>query len=244
MAARAESTGASFDGMDTEAAAAWAEGYGIVSPDVARYVDVVRALPDAIKLAMRNLARDEQIRIVDADTATLAATLVRDRRGLHVVELGTGIGYLTLHLARALDVDSVLVSIDEDPAHQGQAHEFLAHDAHPCTVELRLGDPARLLEEVAEPGCIDVLVLGDPDHDRLALLDRAMARLAPGALVLVPFALRGGRVADSLRVWSGNSEVEPQRILNRVVATDPRLTDVMLLPVGDGLLVARRSRDH
>lgn len=244
MAARTESTGASFDGMDTDAAAAWADGYGIVSPDVARYVDVVRAMPDAICLAMRNLAREEGIRLVDADTATLAATLVAGRHAQRVVEVGTGIGYLTLHLARVLDADSVLTSIDTDPTHQGQAHEFLAHDTHASTVELRLGDPSRLLSDVAGPASVDLLVLGDLGHDRLALLDLAMPLLAPGALVLLPFALRGGRVADSMRTWDAASDVEPQRVLNRVVATDPRLTSVMLLPIGDGLLVARRSADR
>ena len=244
MATGAESSETSFGGTDVDAAAAWADGYGIVSPDVARYVDVVRAMPDAIQLAMRNLARDEDVRIVDADTATLAATLVSGRSAVRVVECGTGIGYLTLHLALALDAASSIVSIDEDPACQGQAHEFLTHATHECTVELRLGDPTRLLRTIANAGTIDMLVLGDPAHDRLDLLDRAMPLLAPGAIVLIPFALRGGRVADSMRAWGASSDVEPQRILNRVVATDPRLTGVMLLPVGDGLLVARRSTER
>jgi predicted O-methyltransferase YrrM len=87
---------------------------------------------------------------------------------------------------------------------------------------------------------IDLLVLPDPTLPRLDLIDRLAPRMRADALLLVPYALLGGRVADNERAWDGDSEVEAQRVLNRCVATDPRFTDVALLPVGDGLLIARR----
>ena len=41
------------------AARAWAEGFGVVSPDVERYAEVLRAPADALIVAMRNIARDQ-----------------------------------------------------------------------------------------------------------------------------------------------------------------------------------------
>lgn len=221
-------------------AGAWVDGYGVVAPDVARYAEVLRAVPDALALAMQHVAAVDEAPIVDADTATLVATLVRGRTDLRVVEVGTSVGFLTMHLARALDASAHLVSIDVEPTRQGHAHEFLSRVEYDCTLELRLGDPVRLVHATLREGPVDVLVLGDPDVDRVRLLDEATPDLAPDALVLVPHALRGGRVADSVRVWDDDDDVGAQRSLNRALATDPRYGDVALLPIGDGLLMARR----
>ncbi|MCW2971807.1 MAG: O-methyltransferase family 3 [Thermoleophilia bacterium] len=225
---------------------AWVDGFGVTSPDVTRYGDALRTLPDAVLLAMRNVAESEGIPIVDADTAALCALLLRHLEHGRIVEAGTGIGYLTLHLARAIPMGASIMSVEFDPVRQSQAHAFVTRDTPSAVVELRLGDPGRVIERElageagAPPALIDALVLTDPALPRLDLFDQLANRIKPGGLVLVPHALRGGRVADNAEAWGGDPEVEAQRLLNRVVATDPRFTDALLLPVGDGLLVARR----
>lgn len=220
---------------------AWADGFGVVAPDVARYGEVLRAVPDPVLLAMRNVAAAEELELVDADAATLIALFARLQRPRHVLEVGTGIGYLTVHVARAVPSDCVITSIDSDPMRQAQAHAFLERDelVH-CATELRLGEPHRVLREGAAHTSWDMVVLGTNTPDRLDLLDAIAPRMAPDALLVLPWALRGGRVANSEVAWSGDEIVEQQRLLNRCIATDPRFTDVVMMPVGDGLLLARR----
>lgn len=224
---------------DETVAADWAEGYGVVSPDVARYVEVLRGVPDPVVLAMRNVAAEEGLGLLDADTCTALALLTRAKLPEHLLELGTGLGYLTVHLARAAPVDCTLTSIEADPIRHGQAHAFLERDEHECATELRLGDPVRVLRESTMRGPWDMVVIADSHLPRLELLDLVLPRLASDALLAIPWALCGGRVADGHRTWEDAPDVEAQRTLNRRVATDPRLTDVALLPVGDGLLLAR-----
>ncbi len=220
---------------------AWADGFGVVAPDVARYAEVLRAVPDPVLLAMRNVAAAEGVGILDPDAATLLALFARSHRPRHLLEVGTGIGYTTIHVARAVPGEAVLTSIDADPIRQAQAHAFLERDELPhCVTELRLGEPHRVLREGAAHTSWDFVVLGDPSMQRIDLLDAIAPRMAPDALLVVPWALRGGRVANSEAAWSGAEDVEQQRLLNRLVATDPRFADVVLLPVGDGLLLARR----
>lgn len=225
------------------AAADWADGYGVVAPDVTRYVEVLRGVPDAVLLAMRNVAADDEIDLVDPDTATTISLLARALRPERVLEIGTGLGYLTLHLARAVPDDCTVTSLESDPIRQAQAHAFLERDSNECATELRLGDPVRLLREGSLRTEWDLVVLTDPTLPRLELLDAIAARLARDAIIAVPWALRGGRVADGHRTWEDAPEVVEQRTFNRCVATDPRFTDVALLPVGDGLLIARRRAD-
>ena len=226
--------------FDDAAAAAWADGYGVVAPDVARYVEVLRGVPDPVLLAMLNVAATSDVELIDPDTATLLALHARAQRPLHVLEVGTGIGYLTLQLARAVPDDCTITSFAIDPIRQGQAHAFLARDEVACATELRLGDAVRVLEAEERDEAWDMVVLTDSRDARLDIIDAVTPHMAPGALLAVPWALRGGRVADGEQAWNGNAAVEQQRVLNRCIATDPRFTDVALLPVGDGLLLARR----
>lgn len=225
---------------EDQVAADWAEGYGVVSPDVARYVEVLRGVPDAVVLAMRNVAATEGIELVDQDTVTLLALLARSHRPERVLEVGSGLGYLTLHLARAVPGDCTVTSIEANPTRQEQAHAFLERDQLECATELRLGDPLRVVRERSSKAMWDMVVLPDPTLPRLQIIDTIASRLAPDAIIAVPWALRGGRVADGHRSWEDSPEVDEQRTLNRCIATDPRFTDVTLLPVGDGLLLARR----
>jgi len=229
---------------DDDAIGGWAQGYGIVVPDVARYADVLRPMPDALVLAMRNLATDEGLAIIDAPSALAIALLARTLRPRRVLEVGTGIGSLTLYLARAVPAECLITSVESDPALQERAHAFLERDElHRCAVELRLGDPLRVLREGAgsSDAQVDLLVLSDAAAPRMELYDMLAPRVAQGGLVVIPHALREGRVADPAASWGGDAQVDDQRMLNRLVATDPRFEDVLLLPIGDGVLVACRS---
>lgn len=226
---------------DGASANGWADGFGVVAPDVVRYGEVLRAVPDPLLLAMRNFAAAEHIDIVDADAATLVALFARSHRPRQVLEVGTGIGYLTVHVARSVPNDCVVTSIDSDPVRQEQAHAFLERDELvQCATELRLGEPHRVLREGAAHASWDMVLLNTTAPDRIDLVDAIAPRMAPDALLVVPWALRGGRVANSEAAWNGDPIVEQQRLLNRCIATDPRFSDVVLLPVGDGLLLARR----
>jgi predicted O-methyltransferase YrrM len=219
---------------------AWADGFGIVAPDVARYVDVLRAVPDPVLLAMRNVAAAEGLELLDADAATLLSLLTRSHRPRQVLEVGTGLGLATLLLARAAPSDCTITSIEANPVRQSQAHAFLERDDFACAAELRLGDPLRVLREGAAHASWDMVVLTDSEVPRLDVIDMVAPRMEPDALLVVPWALRGGRVADNEAAWNGDRQLEQQRLLNRCIATDPRFADVTVLPVGDGLLLARR----
>jgi predicted O-methyltransferase YrrM len=227
-------------GESDNAARAWADGYGIVSPDVVRYSDVLSEEPDAIELAMRNLAASSQHTIIDPATATLIGLLTALHHPLRIFEAGAGIGYVTLQMARRAPDDCTIVSVEGDPMLHGHAHAFLERAGASCALELRLGNVHAVLRESDES--FDMLVLTDARLDRAQLIIDLVPAMAPGGLVVVPRALEGGRVADATQAWGGEARIAQQRRINRIIATSPHLTDVVLVPIGDGLLLARKVR--
>lgn len=225
------------------AAAAWADGYGIVAPDVARYAEVLCSPPDEICNDIRRAAADAYLEVADAVTETLIALLLRTADAREILEVGTGMGLVTCALARDADADATITSIDDDPVIQGEAHAFVERLDAACTVALRLGDPVALLRGELRPTAgWDLVVLTEPRLSRRDICDVVIDQLSSGGLLIIPFALRGGRVADTTAASAGTDhDVREQRSLNRDIAGDARLEQVVLLPVGDGVLIARRA---
>ncbi|MBU0718103.1 MAG: SAM-dependent methyltransferase, partial [Planctomycetes bacterium] len=66
--------------------------------------------------------------------------------------------------------------------------------------------------------------------------ERSLELLRVGGVVALDNAFQGGRVADV----TVPDEETPHRVLNRVICQDPRVS-ASLVPIGDGLLLARKD---
>jgi tRNA (adenine57-N1/adenine58-N1)-methyltransferase len=121
--------------------------------------------------------------------------------GARVVEAGVGSGALTMSLLRAVGDSGRLLSIERRPDFadiaRGNVEEFFG-GPHPAW-RLELGDFARDLSELAQPGSVDRIVL-----DMLApweCLDAAAAALAPGGVLVcyVATVTQLSRVTEAAR---------------------------------------------
>ena len=74
------------------------------------YLERLRPERDALLAEMEALARLERIPIVEWETGRLLATLVAALRPALVLEVGTAIGYSTLHMARELEDGATIVT--------------------------------------------------------------------------------------------------------------------------------------
>ncbi len=153
-----------------------------------------------------------------------------------VVEIGTGTGVSGLWLLRGMRSDGVLTTVDIEAEHQRLAKETF-NDA---------GIPANRARTIAGAG-LDVLPrLTDGHYDMVfcdgdkreyaAYLAEALRLLRPGGVVAFDNALWHDRVADPAQ---RDEETVAIRDLGRTIADNDSLVPV-LLPVGDGLLVAKK----
>ena len=154
-----------------------------------------------------------------------------------VVEIGTGTGVSGLWLMRGMRPDGVLTTVDIETEHQRLARETFNEAGIPAQrVRTIAGAALDVLPRLTD-GHYD-LVFADGDKvEYAAYLKEALRLLRPGGVVAFDNALWHDRVADPAQ---RDEDTVSIRELGRTIAEHDDLVS-MLLPVGDGLLVAKKE---
>jgi predicted O-methyltransferase YrrM len=154
-----------------------------------------------------------------------------------VVEIGTGTGVSGLWLLRGMLPDGVLTTVDTEAEHQRLAKKTFTEAGIPSQrARLINGSALEVLPRLTD-GHYD-LVFCDGDKVEYAdYLAEALRLLRPGGVLAFDNALWHDRVADPAQ---RDAETVAVRELGRVVLEHEDLVPV-LLPMGDGLLVARKG---
>jgi len=153
-----------------------------------------------------------------------------------VVEIGTGTGVSGLWLLRGMQPDGVLTSVDLEAEHQRLAKEtFSDAGIPPQRYRLITGPALEVLPRLTD-GHYDLVLCDAAKGEYGEYLREALRLLRPGGVVAMDNALWHGAVADASQ---RDEETVSLRELGQQVREDESLLPV-LLPVGDGLLVARK----
>jgi predicted O-methyltransferase YrrM len=213
----------------------------IRDPRVQTYLESLRPERDPVLAEMEELAGSERIPIVEWETGRLLAILVAASRPRLVLEVGTAIGYSTIHMARALPAGSRIVTLERDPRRIAQARGFWARAGIADRIDLVEGDALESIGGLDGPFDLAFLDAGKTEID--AYLELLGGRLADDALLVVDNLLMSGEAAlpDGLdTAWSEDS-LRAARQTTRALMDSPEWL-FSLLPVGDGVgLGARRG---
>jgi predicted O-methyltransferase YrrM len=151
-----------------------------------------------------------------------------------VVEIGTGCGTSGIWLLRGMRSDAVLTSVDAEPEHQGLARKAFTEAGFPSNrYRLISGKALEVLPRLTD-GAYDLVFCDADKQEYPDYLAAALRLLRAGGVMAFDNALAQGRVADPSRSDPATLAI---RELEEQVRQDERLVPV-LLPVGDGLLVA------
>jgi predicted O-methyltransferase YrrM len=153
-----------------------------------------------------------------------------------VVEIGTGTGVSGVWMLRGMRPDGVLTTVDLEAEHQRLAKKaFTEAGVQPQRVRLIPGAALDVLPRLTD-GHYDLVFCDGDKLEYLEYLDEALRLLKPGGIVAFDNALWHDRVADPAQ---RDEETVAIRELGRRVREHDNLLPV-LLPVGDGLLVAKK----
>jgi predicted O-methyltransferase YrrM len=153
-----------------------------------------------------------------------------------VVEIGTGTGVSGLWMLRGMRPDGVLTTVDLETEHQRLAKEtFNEAGIAPQRARLIPGAALDVLPRLTD-GHYDLVFCDGDKLEYADYLTEALRLLRPGGLVAFDNALWHDRVADPAQ---RDAETVAIREVGRTVRDHESLLPV-LLPVGDGLLVAKK----
>ena len=154
-----------------------------------------------------------------------------------VVEVGTGTGVSGLWILRGMRSDGVLTSVDTEAEHQRRARETFNEAGIPAQRSRLIAGAALDVLPRLTDGHYDIVFCDGDKHEYAAYLSEARRLLRPGGVLVFDNALWHDQVADPAQ---RDPETLAIRDLLDQIQSDDTLTPV-LLPVGDGLLVAKKN---
>ena len=204
---------------------------------VERYIHELRPERSAVMAEMEALADRDGVPIVHWETGRFLAVLCRVLDPV-VLEVGTAIGYSTLHMAEQLRHGPVItLELREDRARQ--ARELLERAGVADRVELIEGDARATIEAVQGP--IDLLFVDAAKDEYRRYIELAEPKLSERAVLVVDNMLMSGEVAlpeGESTEWRGESLAAARALNSELIESDRWLACV--LPVGDGIALATR----
>ena len=166
----------------------------------------------------------------------LLARLLGARRCL---EVGVFTGYSSLAIALALPDDGRSVACDVSAEWTSVARRYWAAAGVEHKIDLRLAPALETLGgllEAGEAGSYDFAFLDADKENYARYYELALELVRPGGLIVVDNTLWSGRVAD---LANDEATTLSLRRFNECLHRDQRV-DLSLLPIGDGLTLARK----
>jgi predicted O-methyltransferase YrrM len=209
----------------------------ILDERVERYLRELRPERSEVMAEMEALAERDGVPIVHWETGRFLAVLCRALDPV-VLEVGTAIGYSTLHMAEQLERGRV-VTLELDPGRAGQARELLRRAGAEERIELIEGDALETIESVEGP--FDLLFVDAAKDQYPRYIELAEPKLSERAVLVVDNMLMSGEVAlseDAETCWRGAALASARRLNAELLRSERWLACV--LPVGDGIAFAAR----
>jgi predicted O-methyltransferase YrrM len=203
-------------------------------------VDVTAREPEVLKALRRETAELPNGGMqIAPEQGRLLAFLVELIGAERCLEVGVFTGYSSISVALALPAHGRIVACDQSREWTDIARRYWEKAGVADKIELRLGPGLSTLTALAAEGATGTFDFAFIDADKEnaeAYYEHAFGLLRSGGLFAFDNALWGGSVADPSDQRDSTRAV---RALTALVCSDPRVS-ATLIPVGDGLLVARK----
>jgi len=179
----------------------------------------------------------EAVRMQIAPEQGLFLTLLARLTGARdAVEVGTFTGYSSICLARGLPADGTLLACDVSEEWTAVARRYWQRAGVADRIELRLAPALDTLRALPAAPRFDLAFIDADKESYTAYWEELVPRVRPGGVLLVDNVFSHGRVLDPAQT---SARVQAIRDFNAHARADERV-ELVLLPIGDGLTLARR----
>lgn len=177
---------------------------------------------------------------ISPEQGHLMSLLVGLMRARNTLEIGVFTGYSALWTALALPAEGRMIACDVSPDWTRVARRYWAEAGVADRIELRLQPALETLDELlagGEAGGFDFAFIDADKANYLNYYERCLELVRPGGLIAVDNMFWDGAVVDPA---VDDADTRAIRALARHAKEDQRV-DISLVPIGDGLLLARKK---
>jgi caffeoyl-CoA O-methyltransferase len=210
-------------------------------PELHDYLVAHGTPPDPVLrvLAEETAALGDLARLQVAPEEGALLTLLTQLLGAtRAVEVGTFTGYSALCIARGLAPGGRLLCCDVSEDWTAVARRAWAAAGVEDRIDLVLAPAQDTLDALPDEASLDLAFIDADKDGYVGYWEAVVRRLRPGGLVVVDNVLSHGRVLDPAA--TGNAAAI--RRFNTHARADDRV-DLVMLPIADGLTIARRRAD-
>lgn len=209
-------------------------------PAITKYLEGLAAKYDeAVLNEMEAYGRRNEFPIIDRLCGAMIHLLALSIGAKRVFELGSGFGYSAYWFSMAAGPKGKIWCTDGDAKNKKLAEKYLSEAGFRGRVEFLVGDAVSSLMQTS--GTFDIVYNDIDKHGYPQAWEAAKERIRPGGLYICDNTLWSGRVAEKKvmdDIYPGWTEAIKDH--NKRVFADKNF-DATLIPLRDGVLVARRK---
>ncbi len=182
-------------------------------------------------------ARESYVPIIRRETASFLETLIAAVRPMRILEVGTAVGYSALVMAGAMPEGAHITTIEKYEPRIPLARQHFKEAGMEKRITLLEGDAQELLYRLEGP--YDFIFMDAAKGQYIHWLDRVLALLAPGGILLSDNVLQDGDIIESHFAVERRNRTIHSRMRDYLFTlkhTSGITTSV--IPIGDGVTLS------
>jgi len=204
----------------------------ILYPNQVEYLEKLRREEDSLILEIELFAKKNKIPILNWNAAEFLEQLIKIHTPKKVLEIGTAIGYSTIRIAKNLNDNSFVETIDFSPSSIAIAKtNFEKSDMNPKIKQLE-GNALQILPSLSIK--YDFIFLDAYKKDYINLFNLSLKLLKQDGIIFVDNLLWQGFTASKTVPEKFRSSTTQIRNFNQLFVNEPSLK-ATILPIGDGI---------
>ena len=205
----------------------------IINDKVTAYIDALYQPMDSRLALLRQQAEEDNVPIILRDTETFLMNLLRIRKPVKILEIGTAVGYSAACMAKTCPF-SRIITIEADPQIGMTARKNIEMLGLQDRVQVILGPGQEVLDQLNGP--FDFVFIDASKSNYRTFWDKTLPICSSEAVIVCDNVLLKGMIVSE--------EYDPRKkhkthirklrdFLTHITQTD--CADTSLLPIGDGV---------
>ncbi len=215
-----------------------------VDERLARYLEANWLREDSVLRKLRQETRQlEMARMqIAPEQGQFMALLVKLLDARKILEVGTFTGYSSLVMAQAMEDDGRVVCCDLSAEWTAIARKYWQMAGVSDKISLHLGPALETLDNLlkTDKASFDLAFIDADKSNYDNYYEKSLVLLKPSGVILLDNVFWGGSVVDS---QDQSEDTQAIRQMNEKIHRDPRV-DIAVIPLGDGLTIARKRGEE